>query len=94
MVTPTESEKEIIEIQLYLHQVYAEKNGDAVKAVTDVAVRVLHQQLDRLAKDVVEDLEGRAGVKDEEFRNKQKLTAGVVHHSILKENILQVQWHK
>ena len=43
MVTPTESEKEIVEIQLYLHQVYAEKNGDAVKAVTDVAVRVLHQ---------------------------------------------------
>ena len=94
MVTPTKSDEGIVKIQLYLHQVDAEKNGDAVKAVTDVAVRVLHQQLDRLPKDVVEDLQRRGGVKDEEFRHKQELTTGIVHHGELQENILQVQWHK
>ena len=72
----------------------AEEDGNAVEAVADVAVRVLHQQLHRLPKDVVEDLQRRGGVKDEEFRHKQELTTGIVHHGELQENILQVQWHK
>ena len=74
----------------YLNKVDAEEDGDAVKAVADVAVCVLHQQLDRLPKDVVEDLQGRGGVKDKEFRHKEKFTTGVVHHGILQDDILLV----
>ena len=61
----------------------AQEDGDAVKAVTDVTVGVLHQQLNCLPEDVVEDLQGRAGVQDKELGHKQKLSASVVHHSVL-----------
>ena len=61
----------------------AKEDGDAVKAVTDVTVGVLHQQLNCLPEDVVEDLQGGASVQDKELRHKQKLSAGVVHHSVL-----------
>ena len=54
---------------MYLNKVDAEEDGYAVKAVADVAVRMLHQQLDGLPKDVVEDLQGRGCVKDKEFRH-------------------------
>ena len=72
---------------MYLYEVDAEENGYAVKAIADVTVRVLHQQLDCLPKDVVEDLQGRGCVKDKKFRHEQKLTTGIVHHSVLQENI-------
>ena len=72
---------------MYLNKVDAEEDGYAVKAVANVAVSVLHQQLDSLPEDVVEDLQGRGCVKDEEFRHEQKLTTGIVHHSVLQENI-------
>ena len=61
----------------------AKEDRDAVKAVTDVTVSVLHQQLNCLPEDVVKDLQGRAGVQDKELGHKQKLSASVVHHSIL-----------
>ena len=52
---------------MYLYKVNAEEDGYAVKAVAYVTVRVLHQQLDGLPKDVVEDLQGGGSVKDKEF---------------------------
>ena len=61
----------------------AKEDRDAVKAVTDVTVGVLHQQLNCLPEDVVEDLQGRAGVQDKELGYKQKLSTSVVHHSVL-----------
>ena len=77
---------------MYLHEVDAEENGYAVKAIADVTVRVLHQQLNCLPKDVVEDLQGRGCVKDKEFRHKQKLTTGVIHHGVLQETIVGIWW--
>ena len=70
-----------------LNQVNAKENGDAVKAVGDVAVRVLHQKLDRLPKDIIEYLQSRGSIEDEEFGHKQKLTTGVVHHGVLQDNL-------
>ena len=70
-----------------LNQVNAKENGDAVKAVCDVAVRVLHQKLDRLPKDIIEYLQSRGSIEDEEFGHKQKLTTGVVHHGVLQDNL-------
>ena len=61
----------------------AKEDGDAVKAVANVTVGVLHQQLNCLPEDVVEDLQGGAGVQDKELGYKQKLSTSVVHHSVL-----------
>ena len=52
-----------------LNQVNAKENGDAVKAVCDVAVRVLHQKLDRLPKDIIEYLMKSGNMRYRECQN-------------------------
>ena len=71
------------DFQFNLDKVDAKEDGDAVKAVTDVTVGVLHQQLNCLPEDVVEDILGGVGVQHEELGHKEKLPAGVVHQRVL-----------